>query len=418
MKVLIVSHNCFSTTQSMGKTLASLFSEYEKDELMQLYLYPSIPNTEVCTNLFRITDHDVLNSIIHRNYSCGRIIQPSEINAENTLYEDAPESDVYKKPRKWDLLARRARDVMWLMGNWKSKELKIWLKEGKPDVVFYALGDATFSQNIAMWAASYLNVPLVTYVCDEFYYYNRNLKNPFARLICKPLVRNIQKTVTHSARLVTICREQGEAYKEAFGIPHTTIMTGSSFPAGALTIDDNSKQISYIGNLSLNRWKSMREIAGALKQMNAELHEQYTLVYYGTKDERLDGYAEYGGRLNPAQIQEVMSKSRLLIHTESFDEEYRDRLRHSVSTKVADSLASGNCLFAYGPEEFASFHYLKENHCAFVCGTQTELPNVLSDALTNDVKRKEIKEKALCIAERNHNSKRNSQKVKEVFEII
>ena len=79
MKALIISHNCFSTTQSMGKTFASLFSAFKQDELMQLYLYPTIPNTGMCKELFRITDDDVIHSVFDRKSKCGRIIRPEEI---------------------------------------------------------------------------------------------------------------------------------------------------------------------------------------------------------------------------------------------------------------------------------------------------------------------------------------------------
>ena len=93
MKVLIVSHNCFSTTQSMGKTFASLFSEFAADELMQLYLYPTLPNTAQCTNLFRITDREILNSLQHHNQKCGRVIHPDELKSDNALYENSAISE-------------------------------------------------------------------------------------------------------------------------------------------------------------------------------------------------------------------------------------------------------------------------------------------------------------------------------------
>lgn len=418
MKILLVSHNCFSTTQSMGKTFASLFSDFSAEELMQLYLYPTLPNTDQCTNLFRITDRDVLNSLLHCDPKCGRVIRSEEIRPDNTLYEEASNTEVYRKTRKAEILARRARDSMWMLGKWKSRELKAWLLDNKPDIVFYALGDAIFSQNIAMWAADFLKIPLVTYVCDEFYYYYRNLKNPFSRILCIPLTRNIKKTIKHSARLITICEELGEAYQKTFGVPYTTIMTGSSFPAGSLTIDDHARQISYIGNLTLNRWKSVQEIAVALKQVNAERNEDYKLVYYGSEDDHLNGYAEYGGRLDSCGVQNVMSKSRLLIHTESFEKEFRDRLRYSVSTKVADSLASGNCLLAYGPGDLASIRYLEKEQCAFVCDDRTALTDCIRRAVTDEKTRSEVKSRAVETARRNHNSLENSKKIREMFDLI
>ena len=88
MKVLIVSHNCFSTTQNMGKTLMSLFSEFKKEELMQLYFYPSVPNVDVCDSCYRITDNDALHSILKRK-SCGKEVVAKKTTGVETLFEKA-----------------------------------------------------------------------------------------------------------------------------------------------------------------------------------------------------------------------------------------------------------------------------------------------------------------------------------------
>ena len=130
---------------------------------------------------------------------------------------------------------------MWKISAWKNADLKKWLSEGKPDVVFYALADATFSQNIAVWAATYLNIPLVTYICDEYYFYYKGV-------LSRGLTSNIAKTLRKSDRLITICDELGERYHKAFGSSYTPIMTGSSFVPGSLEKSTNgSKQLSYIG---------------------------------------------------------------------------------------------------------------------------------------------------------------------------
>ena len=43
MKVLIISHNSLSPKHSIGKTLISLFSCFDKNELCQLYIHGSDP---------------------------------------------------------------------------------------------------------------------------------------------------------------------------------------------------------------------------------------------------------------------------------------------------------------------------------------------------------------------------------------
>lgn len=48
MKILLISHNPISDYTNMGKTFASLFSEFSRDELYQLYICGSLPNIDMC----------------------------------------------------------------------------------------------------------------------------------------------------------------------------------------------------------------------------------------------------------------------------------------------------------------------------------------------------------------------------------
>ncbi len=418
MKVLIVSHNCFSSVQSMGKTLSSLFAEFGKDELMQLYLYPSIPNINVCGSYYRITDSNILRSILKRK-CCGRKIRQDEIKQDNSLFANRKEAEKYSSTKQNSFLMRRLRDVAWTIGNWKTRDLKEWLKYEKPDVVFYALGDATFSQNIARWISKCLRIPLVTYICDEFYFYSKAQSGWFNRLLSTPMTTGIKKTVKASKHLVTICDSLGKLYSENFGVQHTKIMTGSTIKAENI-ITNHSKKISFIGNTSLNRWKSMRDIADAIELINNETESKYEFVYYGKESSYLQDYKgiKYGGFLSPEEVHKVMRESCALIHTETFDKEYRERLRYSVSTKIADTLASGNCLFAYGPEDIASIQHLVENECAVVATRKEDLKIALINALEDSELRSKVSSNAIETAQKYHNSTQNSKLLKKVLQEI
>lgn len=415
MKILVVSHNCFSTTQNMGKTLNALFNEFNKDEIMQLYLYPSLPNIKKFDNYYRITDNDIIKSIIKRK-KCGRRISFSEITEGNTLFENVAEAKTYKDINRNNDIVRRARDLLWAIGNWKTIGLKQWLNDEKPDVVFYALGDAIFSQKIAVWISKYLNIPLVTYVCDEFYFSNKK-KSCFSRLVNFNLLRNIIKVQAHTTHNVTICDSLGELYKERFKTSYTTIMTGSSLER--IQFEDlKSNKISYIGNLGLNRWKSLLDISDAITELNVENGWDYQLVYYGNENENLKDKIEYGGYLNPNQVKTVMSESVFLIHTETFDQEYNDRLKYSISTKIADSLASGIPLFAYGPDSLASMRHLIDNECAVICTNKDSLYETLKDVFLNSDNRIRVAENALKTAQKYHDTKKVGQDLYKVLSDI
>lgn len=406
MKVLIISHNCFSTTLNMGKALSAFFCEFKSSELMQLYLYPSKPNLDVCSSYFRITDNDILKSIFVRK-TCGRVINHTEIKASNRLFDSNKQERKYRGFIRNSFFMRRVRDLIWRFGNWQTKDIFRWLDEGRPDIIFYALGDATFSQNIAMWAAQYLNIPLITLVCDEYYFYLKSERSRLKRMVSISLIKNLKKVLKKSRKLITVCDDLGEVYEEFFKTPCKTMMTGNSFQVNSEIVCRESTQISYIGNVeTLNRWKSLIEIAEAINEINEENGTKYSFTYYGSENEHLREISTitYGGWLSSEQVREVMYNSCLLIHTETFDEMYRERLRYSISTKIADSLSSGIGLFAYGPEDIASMKYLIKNKCAMVATSKTDLFDKLRRCLFDIDERKEYISRALLVAHQKHDS--------------
>lgn len=57
-KVLVVSHNVFSTTSNMGKTMVAFFNSWDRENIAQLYFHTEVPNSDICKKFFRITDFD------------------------------------------------------------------------------------------------------------------------------------------------------------------------------------------------------------------------------------------------------------------------------------------------------------------------------------------------------------------------
>ena len=53
MRILVVSHNVFSETESMGKTLLSYFKGVERGDIAQLYVHSEVPVTDFCTNYYQ-----------------------------------------------------------------------------------------------------------------------------------------------------------------------------------------------------------------------------------------------------------------------------------------------------------------------------------------------------------------------------
>ena len=90
-------------------------------------------------------------------------------------------------------------------------------------------------------------------------------------------------------------------------------------------------------------------------------------------------------------------------------------MKYAFSTKIADSLACGTCLFYYAPEELASTKYLKETDSACVVTNKTNLLKTLEEIIANEDARKNYVNKALEIAEINHNFLANRSKFLQIL---
>ena len=64
--VLVISHNVFSASGNMGKTMENLLGGVDPAHLAQLYFHSEVPTRRCCLRYFRITDRDVLRSRLSR----------------------------------------------------------------------------------------------------------------------------------------------------------------------------------------------------------------------------------------------------------------------------------------------------------------------------------------------------------------
>ena len=423
MKVLLISHNPCSTYNGMGKTLASLFSEFALEELCQLYIYPSYPDLKTCASYYRITDKEVLKSL-YTLRKPGTEVPPEKVHELQSYYEDEKDEALYRNRKNKAPLRRMARDLIWSLSKWDSRELEDWLDREAPTCIFVAPGPAKFLYNIALRISEKRGIPMAVYICDE-YYFVKTPRSLTGKLQTALLRRKMDRLMERASLIVTICQELKEAYEAKFSVPAHVLMTGSSVSPSKTNGAPPDSAISYFGNVRSNRYKALAQIGGALAELSAEQGREYRLrVYTSEKDPEILRTMTDSGAVDilpfprePA-YREMLKSSRLLLHVEAFDEESIDRVRHSVSTKIADSLNSGIPLLAYGPEEVSSIRHLLRNGCAFTVTDPAKLKETILQGLTDEEAREACVRKALETAARCHSSERNSRKLYAMLKAI
>ncbi len=414
MKVLLVTHNPICTYTNIGKTLDSLFDSFQTDELCQLYTYPSFPDIKKCSSYFRLSDIDILKNPLRKNK--GMVVENSIINDSNDIFDSEQSKKTIKKWKRNGPVTVLLRDLMWGLFGWKTKKLYKWIKNESPTHVFVLPGRFTFISKIAIRISKDFSIPLITYICDDFYFVNKP-KSLFGKVSLSLLRKQIDKTISNSSLLITVSNELTTAYTKKFSINYLTIMTGTNYEIKKEpVVKDQVGIINYFGNIDLGRYNSLFEIGLALDEINRETHSSFTLNVYSSEvtNEALHLFKQtqsvvFRGYVSGFEYSDLFSKSDLLVHVESFEKKYIDRVKHSVSTKIADSLASGICLFSFGPSNVSSIMHLVRNGYPLVVTEKDELVERLKNALFDKNLRLKSSLCGLSIAQEYHNSKETSK---------
>lgn len=417
MKVLVISHNVFSKTGNMGKTLCSYFENFNKEDLAQFYIHSEVPTVDICENYYRVTDKEMIKSIFW--CKVGNVLGSDDIDIDRDTSRTDSGSDakLYQKARKRTPLIYLVRNFWWKLGHYNSKKFNAWLDEFNPDCVFFVSGDYAFMYDIALKIAKKKNIPLYISCMDDYYFNNKNSNRFFGDFQHKLFMKSVKKAVDYSSALFCICDSMSKDYNKYFNKKCITIHTAASFDSQLVA--NKTNQISYIGNLGYNRHLQLVDIGRELKKLNLAVN--YIDVYSSEIREEILKYMTeengivFHGSIPADEVKEVMAESLAVIHTESFDENMKNSVKYSVSTKIADSLMSGTCILAYGPEEIASMKYLEDNDAAICINSKDDLKTGLEELLNDEKRRNEVIANAVNLAKKNHLPGTAGDIIKEVL---
>ena len=408
----------------MGKTLSSFFAGYNPDALAELYFHTEVPTMDLCHRYYRVTDTDSLRSWFPGNRkNVGKAFFKADIDANRS----SARTDGGIKRMLYTLGSKRtpfiyfARNALWRLSGWYSDELKKWIEAFAPDVIFFAAGDYAFSYDVTYAISKDFNIPVIMYCCDDYFINRKNSNSLLGIMVHRSLMRSVRRTVSRTAAVITICDKMTDAYSALFDKPVYTVYTGYSAENEP---DVDGKGIVYLGNLTCGRYHSLIELGRALKRISERTGEKLHLDVYSVDDSpeilqemTVENGIVFRGAVDHEEVRQIIANCRLAVHTESFASEDRQNVMYSVSTKIADLLASGRCIFAYGPENVASMEYLATNHAACVVNNPEKLEAELEAVLGNRERRMAIVKSAKELSEKNHNAQMVRQRIKEIINI-
>lgn len=413
-RVLVVSNNCFSPSNSNGRTLGNLFKGWPKENLAQFCVIAQDPAWDVCDNYYCLEDRTILNAFKHCRKTVGRRLNvPVGNNKESHVNTDR--RNIGRKT----LIKMMLREMVWAYNRWKSKDLEQWVDEFQPNVVVLQFGDSSFMIDIALYIAQSRQIPLVVYNTEGYYFFDKFwyssswydcLLFPFYKRGFHQRVKRLMNYACHS---VYLNDELKDDYDYAFGKASTVIYNSSSMQMGTPPIfsDDKMPVISYLGGLGHGRDLAIVDVGKVL----CEINERWHICVYGPADEgikkRLNAAigVEYCGVVSYEKVKEIINGSDVLFHVEPTTG-YNSQLRYAFSGKIADSVTSGKCFVLYAPKELACSKYIIDNRCGWFAEDKEDLRDVMLRVFHNEKERDEILNTARVIAQKNHSFEGNAHK--------
>lgn len=389
MKILVISRTTWDDSNSFGNTFSNIFGGMKNVEIYNIACKNGVSKNHVTAKEIQTTDKSVLKSFLTPNYDpCWEICQTENKNTVNNVIS----VNAIKKRRTISFIIR---DIIWKLGRWKkSRVLKDFLKQHKPDIVYLPLYDSPYMCDVQQYIIDKLNVPVVGHISDDVYNIPPDLKLG-AKIYRKYLQRKLTKLINSCKYLEVFAQNMADEYSERFNIPCYLIGKG-------VTVDEINNipeckaferehvKIVYTGNISAERYSVLYQLGKAIDTQfkNKAIVEIYTQTHLS--QEMLKGFSQLesirlNGAVSASEVKNIQRQADLLLHIEGFSQKSLFEVKMSFSTKIIDYMLTGVPILAIGPSEANSIMVLQKNDLATVITESDDFNDILEKLFNGNI---------------------------------
>ncbi len=409
LKVLVVSRDVWN--EPSANTLNDLFNSEGKYELSHIYIETKKPNNSLCHSFFQISEYSLITKIFKWGTKTGQKIDTNYISNESIANKEASTMDFVRHHRRY--IYTVLREILWLFNGWKTKELREYIKEVNPDVIWFMGSPLILMNRLMRYIVKVSKKPYCIFEMDDVYNYSIHGVKPLERIYRYFLRANVRKLMKGVSQLFVISPKMKEEYDKAFHLNSMILTRGIDF--SAVTYQPyqphSPVQMVYMGQVIYDRITTIEMIGRVLDEINDGKKKIVLSVYTKNPVNEVvkakmikNGSVLFCDPVPYTEVKNILSQNDVVLFVESFDKEYKRLVRLSFSTKITDCLGSGKCVLAVGPSDIAPIEYFKDNDAAFVASSEQELKGVLSKLLVVD-NLKDYSRKAFSCAAKNHDKK-------------
>lgn len=421
MRILIISQETWRNDTNGGNVLTNIFSDFDA-EFAQIFCSAGLPDNNICKKYFQMTDSMALRNII-KKVPMGRVITSNE-NEVPIIVRGDNEINRIKRLGSYEFL-RVAREMVWAFSDYRNEEMKEFILDFSPDVIFAPYYGVTYMLTLTDYVSALTKKPVISYISDDSYslrQFNISIAFWINRFVIR---RKTRKTWSNYSLIYTMTETQKE-FMSKLGKPMKILCKSGEFESKLESKSVGTPiRLIYGGGLYLNRWQTVLALAKAIKKLNVNKKRFVLDIYTNTviprRAEKIlnDGVNCW---VHPAipyeKLQAEYKKSDIALHVESFSLKDRLNVRMSFSTKIVDCLNSGCAVMAICDKKQGGYVYLQENDAAICVDSLKDLERVLCGIYNDTSVINNYRLKAYECGRKNHLREDIISNLKRDFEVV
>lgn len=389
-RVLVCTVGAWS--DSVGSnTLSEMFREYNKDKLACLYIRADVSDSTSCHRYFHIYEGRVMRSITRRNVATGEEYWlDGRHNGFSEQTEEKKRYDKYRKKRNWIYLF--AREFVWKMGHWKSKELDTFLDSFAPEVLVCPIESYIHFNRINEYIIKKKRPRVIGFLWDDNFTYKQNPYSIGYRIHRWWLRHSVKRIVKQCETVVALSPKMKEEADAFFGI-NTVLLTKPIFdqPSFNHYTPSSPLRLLYTGNLFVHRDETIADIVDAIKEVNKNGQRVILDIYTSTAIKpslenriKVDGCCVVHAPVKQSEVLKLQKEADVLLFVESLNKDGSGDARLSFSTKLTDYFCAGKCIWAVGTNKLSAIDYLEKQDSAICSVTKESILPVLNKIVSSN----------------------------------
>lgn len=387
-QVLVMTVSAWS--DSVGSnTMSELFSEYDKDKLACLYIRADISDSTSCRRYFHIYEGRVMKSIVKRGMATGEEYTLGESNKSTAdLDEEKARYSSYRKKSNWFYLF--AREFVWVLGRWKTKELNAFLEDFNPEVLVCPIESYIHFNRINEYIIRKKHPKVIGFLWDDNFTYKQNLHNIGYKIHRWWLRHGVKRLVKQCDTVVALSPKMKEEADAFFGID-SVLLTKPIYNQPGFTPYKPSSPLHllYTGNLYVGRDETIAEVVDAIKEINKEKQKVILDIFTSTPIKpsledriKVEGCCVVHEPIKQSEVLKLQKEADVLLFVETLKNDGSGLARLSFSTKITDYFCAGKCIWAVGTDQLSAIDYLERQDAAICSLTKESILPTLERLIT------------------------------------